>query len=178
MKKNLYSLSGALTAISKRCSPLGILENLSLRHYYSRTAHSYPSYRRNTSHISEQPSNFSIKLDKEDRERYLNSFLKKKIISIWKQQRPLVKAAPTLPELLETTVYRDVCQKLKPLISMSYAEDFDLPLMPFTLLGWLQYSKITAQIVGKQMDAVYWDELTNFIHQCSKKELLHDLYSE
>lgn len=178
MKKNHHSLTGALTAISKRSSPVGILEKLSLHNYRSRTAHTYPSYRRNTSYISEKPSNFCIKLEKEDRERYLNSFLKKKIMSIWKQQRPLVKAAPMLPELLETTIYRDVYQKLKPLISVSYAEDFDLPLMPFTLFGWLQYAKITAQIVGKHLDAAYWDELTDFIHQCSKKDLLDDLYSE
>ena len=43
--------------------------------------------------ISEEPSNFSIPLKKKDQERYLNSFLKKKLLQLWKKNRHILSVS-------------------------------------------------------------------------------------
>ncbi|MBA4493594.1 hypothetical protein ACFO25_04270 [Paenactinomyces guangxiensis] len=179
MKKNIYSLSGARTIISKtQSSPIGLMDHLQSKEMHGSTSHSYSSFHSEAPYISEELSKFGLKLGEKDRERYVNSFLKKKVLTIWKGQRPLIKAAPMLPKLLETTIYQNVYLELKPMISVSYHEDFDLPLMPFTLFGWLQYAKLAARTAGKQCDILYWDELVEFFQQCSNLELLNDLHEE
>ncbi|WP_232356949.1 MULTISPECIES: hypothetical protein [Thermoactinomyces] len=64
------------------------------------------------------------------------------------------------------------------LLIQSYEEDFNIPLIPFTLFGWLQYVKLTAQITGKAKDAKQWDEMALFFQQCHKNDLLTDLFEQ
>lgn len=165
MKKNIYSFSGAESAISKSHSL-----SIGIQRYTRKSPRK--------SHISEDFSNFSVKLEKEDQLRYINSFLKKRMLNIWKGQRSLIHAAPMLPKLLEKTIYESVYQELKPLIVPCYEEDFHLPLISFTLIGWLQYSKLIAEILGKHGEAVYWDELIKFFQHCAQLNLLEHLSNE
>jgi hypothetical protein len=114
--------------------------------------------------IAESRSHFSVRLNREDQERYLNSFMKKKLLQIWKKQRPLFQAAPHLPELLQ----------LKRFLSASYKEDFPFPLVPFTLHSWLQYTRLTAQITGKHADALCWEEMGQFLRHTACQEWLDE----
>ncbi|MBA4544460.1 MULTISPECIES: hypothetical protein [Thermoactinomyces] len=127
--------------------------------------------------VSEEFTYFSVNLQKADQERYLNSFLKKKLLHIWKKQRPLILAVPKLPESLESAIYANVFQKIEPNLLPAYREDFSFPVIPFTLFGWLQYMKLIAQITGKHRDACYWEELTQFLQHCSREKLLDHLFS-
>jgi hypothetical protein len=78
---------------------------------------------------------------------------------------------------LESAIYTNVFQEIEPNLIPAYREDFSFPIIPFTLFGWLQYMKLIAQITGKHKDAFYWDELTQFLQQCSKEKLLDHLFS-
>lgn len=114
---------------------------------------------------TEDPRQFTIKLDKFDQERYLHSFLKKRILTTWKEQRTHVQITSRSPE---QRIYQDTYNRLKPLLLASYTEDFKLPYTEFTFRSWLQYAKLLAQVTGRYRDARHWEELSNFIYECSK----------
>jgi hypothetical protein len=127
--------------------------------------------------ISEEPSNFSIPLKKKDQERYLNSFLKKKLLQLWKKHRHILSVSHPSEEKTNQE-RKQIYEELKMLLIQSYEEDFNIPLIPFTLFGWLQYVKLTAQITGKAKDAKQWDEMALFFQQCHKNHLLTDLFEQ
>ncbi|WP_124726573.1 hypothetical protein [Staphylospora marina] len=122
--------------------------------------------------VAEKFSHFSVKLDTRDQDRYAKSFLKKRILQVWRKKRLWVLAASKFPPLMENAVKEAVWNEIKPLILPAFREDFNLPLMPFTLFGWLQYLKLLSQITGRSQDARFWDELTRFARICSERGLL------
>lgn len=127
--------------------------------------------------ISEEASKFTVKLEKKDQIRYLDSFLKKRLLTIWENQRSLLKIASVLPSRFQKNIYQNIYNQLKPLLSSSFHEDFELPCTEFTFNGWLRYIKLIAQVLGKHRDATYWEELTTFFYRCSKLNII-DLFDE
>lgn len=175
MEKNIYKISRAPSTISPSpSSPIGIYAKSAVSSNQFSHGKKSPFLFGNVV-ISEKNSNFSISLKTEDQQRYLNSFLKKKMLQLWKKHRSACSLSdPTLEETCEE--WRCIYEELKPIVIQSYKEDFTIPLIPFTLFGWLQYVKLVAQITGKNKDAKLWDEVTQFFQQCHKNNLLCDLF--
>jgi hypothetical protein len=128
--------------------------------------------------VRENKPSFRVPLDPKDQDRYRNSFLKKRMLHIWKKQRPLVHAAAKLPETLEITILKSAYRELEPILMSCYKEDFSFPFIPFSFFGWLQYVKLTAQITERQQEAALWQELSQFFQQCHQHQLLNDLFVE
>ncbi|MBA4601560.1 hypothetical protein [Thermoactinomyces mirandus] len=175
MKKNIYKVSRAPSTISPSLSsPTGIYVKSAVSSKQISHDKKSPFLFGNVV-ISEKNSNFSIPLKVTDQQRYLNSFLKKKMLQLWKKQRFILSMPYPTPEKA-CEEWRQVYKELKPLVIQSYEEDFSIPLIPFTLFGWLQYVKLVAQITGKNNDAKLWDEITLFFQKCHKNNLLSDLF--
>lgn len=175
MKKNIYKVSRAPSTISSSLSsPIGIYVKSPVSS--KQISHDKKSpFLFGNFVISEENSNFSISLKAADQQRYLNSFLKKKMLQLWKKHRSVFSMPyPTLDKACEE--WRRIYEELKPFVVQSYDEDFTIPLIPFTLFGWLQYVKLVAQITGKNKDAKLWGEITHFFQQCHKNDLLGDLF--
>ncbi len=175
MKKNIYKVSRAPSTISPSpSSPIGIYAKSAVSSKQFSHGKKSPFLFGNVV-VSEKKSNFSISLETKDQQRYLNSFFKKKTLQLWKKHRSVFSTPfPTLEKACEE--WRRIYEELKPVIVNSYEEDFTIPLIPFTLFGWLQYVKLVAQITDKNKDVQLWDEITQFFQQCHKNELISDLF--
>lgn len=159
-------------------SPIEINDTAHLEDFSASTIPWYSSLFAHHSELADQPTKIRIALEKKDQERYLNSFIKKRLLTIWKSKRALIKAAPNLPELIEQLIYRKVYTELQSCMITSYEEDFDVPLVPFTLFSWIQYSKLIAQTLNKHWDIVYWDEITDYFQRFSRFQSLEELLNE
>lgn len=129
------------------------------------------SWRKNKSK-NKQSKNITIQLSKHDQENYIRNFLKKRILTTWKQLRCTIAIPSSYSESLEKQLYQRTYNELKPLLLASYKEDFNQPYSQFAFRSWLEYVKILAQITGKYHDARYWDELNNFITCCAQHNLV------
>ena len=176
MEKSIYRVSKAPSCMPPSLSsPIGIYTKPASDTQYN--TKKQQSFLFGNVVISEEPSNFSIPLKKKDQERYLNSFLKKKLLQLWKKQRYILSISyPTEEKMNQER--KLIYEELKSLVIQSYEEDFTIPLIPFTLFGWLQYVKLTAQITGKAKDAKLWGEIAQFFQQCHKNHLLTDLFDQ
>jgi len=170
MKKTITFLPDSRTSYLRSHShPIGYASKKSA--YLTDPA--FSNNHQNTLNISEKYFNFSINLNLLDQERYGKSFLKKRLLHIWKKQRTLVIAAPKLPTDMEQAILRAVCEEITPVLQASYREDFPYPLTPFTLFGWLQTMKLIAQIQELDMDVVFWEEMIAFFNRCENHQLLN-----
>jgi hypothetical protein len=169
MKKNIYSVS----EVSSYRTPFTFSseKDFSPSPEPEENKYRYPPLVPDSLHICEE-SSFYVKLKKGDFERYQKSFLKKKIIHIWKRERSIIKiaASSALFELIIYTVY----QEMRPFLFAAYAEDFQLPLASFTFFSWLQYNQLVAQMIGKIEEAGDWEEIQQFFHHCMQDPLLYD----
>lgn len=156
-------------------SPIEINDLDPLEDFDVPTAPLYSTLFAHHSGLAERPTKIRMALEKKDQERYQKSFIKKRLLTIWKSKRALVKAAPNLPELIEQLIYRNVYTELQSCMITSYEEDFDAPLIPFTLFSWIHYSKLIAQTLNKHWDMVYWDEMTDYFQRFSRFQSLEDL---
>jgi hypothetical protein len=107
-----------------------------------------------------------------DQEKYLHSFLKKRILTAWNEQQPHIHMTTTFPQPFERRAAQNTYNQLKPLLLASYTEDFNQPYSEFSIHSWLQYVKLLAEITGKVRDARQWDELSKFISYCSQFNLV------
>lgn len=119
-----------------------------------------------------QTTNITIQLSKHDQEKYVTSFLKKRILTAWKEQRCAINTPVNYSNTIEKQLYQNTYNRLKPLLLASYTEDFKQPYTEFAFRSWLQYVKILAQITGKYRDARYWEELSRFIASCTQHNLV------
>jgi hypothetical protein len=108
--------------------------------------------------------------------RYINSLSKKRLLKIWEKKRVQVEIAPFLPELIEKVIYYNLYKELRQLFSMCYQEDFDLPYSIQTLLTWLYSLKEFSEQIARNCDAIYWQEIAQFIEKCVEYELIEDLH--
>ncbi|MGA8942417.1 MAG: hypothetical protein WB502_06810 [Thermoactinomyces sp.] len=175
MKKNIYKVSRAPASMfPSLSSPIGIYAKPAVSGKQMNHDKKSPFLFGNFV-VSEKNANFSISLKIADQQRYLNSFLKKKMLQLWKKHRANFSIADSSPKNT-CDEWKRIYDELKPVLVQSYEEDFSIPLIPFTLFGWLQYVKLVAQIAGKSKDAKLWDEITQFFQQCHKSDLLCDLF--
>lgn len=180
MEKNNTLLSrGHLSILKSLASPIDFLSRKSSSAMinndpYKKSERSF-FYDNN---VRENKPTFHVQLDKKDQDRYCNSFLKKRMLHLWKKQRPLIIAAAKLPESLEVTVFKSAYREMQPILLSCYKEDFSFPFIPFSFFGWLQYVKLTAQITERHQDAVYWQEMSQFFQRCHQYQLLNDLFVE
>lgn len=130
----------------------------------------------NTPQVCEKYFNFSIHLQLSDQR--FQSFLKKRLLQIWKKQRPLFIAAPKLPPEIELARLKTILEEITPVLLASYNEDFPHPLTPFTLFGWLQTMKLIAQVQEREMDSFLWEEIISFLNQCQSYQLLNEYLSK
>ncbi|TCS97031.1 hypothetical protein [Hazenella coriacea] len=156
-------------------SPIEIHDLVCLDDFSVPTVPLYSSLFAHHSGVADRTTKIRVSLEKKDQERYLASFMKKRLLTIWKSKRALVKAAPNLPELIEQLIYRNVYTELQSCMITSYEEDFDAPLIPFTLFSWIQYSKMIAQTLNKHWDMVYWDEIMDYFQHFSQFQSLEEL---
>lgn len=126
--------------------------------------------------VCEKYFNFSIHLQLSDQRFY--SFLKKRLLQIWKKQRPLFIVTAQLPPEIAQTRLKTMLNEISPILQTAYHEDFPQPLTPFTLFGWLQTVKLIAQVQEKEADSFLWDEIIHFLNQCQKHQLLNDFLTE
>jgi hypothetical protein len=177
MEKNRYVISRAGSSVpaSRDCAAGKLDKPMASGLEFARPERK-PPIPFSRQYVAERFTNFSVRLDRTDQERYVRSFLKKRILQVWSKKRLLVMASSKFPPPIETAILGSVWHEIKPLIPSAYREDFELPLIPFTLFGWLQYLKLTAQIVGRPLEAQYWDEMTRFAIICSESNLLDELF--
>lgn len=143
--------------------------------YYNRTNVVSFSKRKEWKTIREDRKSYGPEKNPRLFDQYLNSFNKKRLLRIWEKNRKQVQIAPHLPEIIERLIYENVYEELSPLLKTCYQEDFHLPYLEITLQSWLQQLKLTAIELKREWDELYWEELSQFIQKCSKKQLLSDL---
>lgn len=128
--------------------------------------------KRKSKKSAKQPKNITIRLNRYDQEKYLHSFLKKRILATWKEQRANLQMTSLFHSSPEKELYQNTYNRLKPLLLASFTEDFKEPYTEFAFRSWLQYVKILAQITGRYRDARQWEELGNFMLNCTQLDLV------
>ncbi|SFX41273.1 hypothetical protein SAMN04487866_1074 [Thermoactinomyces sp. DSM 45891] len=109
---------------------------------------------------------------------YRYSLSKRRLLKFWEQQRKEVRIAPFLPEIIQEIVFKNVYDDMKEMLANCYYEDFHLPLMVITLQSWLLHQKNTSIELDRNHDTLYWEEIIQFLHTCSKRKLLQDLQQQ
>ncbi|TCP62638.1 hypothetical protein [Baia soyae] len=109
---------------------------------------------------------------------YQHSLSKRRLLKFWAQQRKEVRIAPFLPEIIQEIVYKNVYDDMKQMLANCYYEDFQLPLMKITLQSWLLHQKNISMELDRNGDILYWEEIIQFLHTCSKRQLLQDLQQQ
>jgi hypothetical protein len=174
MKKNMYAAT--VEATSTRTA-FAIPTNGDFTSLLDPKVNRYPPLVSRPSYICEKSPSFQIKLAKEDLERGRNHFFKNKILTIWKSKRSFVEIVPQFPKPFAPIIYQMVYQAMSPFLASAYKEDFQLPLLSFTFFSWLQYTRLTAQMMGEMREAEDWGEIKQFFHHCVQYEWLHDLFA-
>lgn len=126
-------------------------------------------------HIYEKPSTYGS-FSQEDCRSYKQSFMKQRMLMIWKNQRSLLKAAPMFPEPLESMIYTNIYQRIKPLLIGAYHEDFHRSDSEFTLESWLNSLQETAHQLKRTTDILYWQEIIEFVQSYADHSQSEDTY--
>lgn len=117
-------------------------------------------------HIYERPAKLHGAEYDEECKSYIQSFMKQRMLMIWKSQRNLLQIAPMFPEPLESKIYKNVYERIKPLLVGAYHEDFHRS-NEFTFQSWLETLQNTAQLLQRSIDVLYWGEIVKFIQEYS-----------
>jgi hypothetical protein len=172
MKKNMYATAEAIYPTS-----FAIPQNEGSTPFLDPEVYRYPPLVSQPLYIREESPSFQVKLTKADLEHGRNRFLKNKILNIWRDKRLFLKLVPQLPKSFESLIYQMTYQAISPFLVSAYEEDFQLPLLSFTFFSWLQYTRLTAQMMGEIEEAEDWKQIEQFFHQCVQYQLLYDLFA-
>ncbi|SHF16360.1 hypothetical protein SAMN05444392_1097 [Seinonella peptonophila] len=120
-------------------------------------------------HIFDKSYSSYGKVNQETDHTYLQSFMKQRMLTIWKGQRQLLNVAPMFPEPLESIIYKNVYERIKPLLMGAYHEDFHQSEDEFSFESWLQSLQQTAYHLSRPTDAICWDEIALFMKKYAEK---------
>jgi hypothetical protein len=127
--------------------------------------------RKINSHILEDSGFY----DTRNEQDYLNSLNKRRLLKQWEKWRMQVKVAPHLPGIIETIIYENTFDDIEILLIHSHQEDISLSITSQTIQAWFEKMKQIAESLNRELDACYWQELSQYFRTCFQLKILTDM---